>query len=119
MNEYTPLNLAFLGDSVHTLYVREALLKKLSPISAKELHSACSKYCRASAQASALEKLLPSLSEEELDIVRRARNSKSHEAPKNVELKVYKQATSFEALVGYLYLQKSPRLEMILETSIS
>ncbi len=112
------LPLAFIGDSVHTLYVREYCLK-CGNLKIENYHTLASKYCKASAQAKALEKILPLLSEEEETIVRRARNAKPKHHAKNANTFDYSHATAFEALIGYLYLKgNNKRLQEILEFSI-
>ena len=110
------LVLAFLGDSVHTLFIREHFINQ--SVTAGSLHRLCSSYCKASAQSEALKKLEPILTEEEKDVVRKARNAKTHDAPKNSSLVEYKRATSFEALVGYLYLTDKARLAEILNKTL-
>jgi ribonuclease-3 family protein len=98
-----PLLLAFIGDAVHTLFVRTFFLENVnSPLGTK--HKQCSSFCRAKSQAEALDFILKFLDENELDIVKRARNSKNHSASKNTNPEDYKKATSFEAIVGYLYV---------------
>ena len=112
------LVLAFVGDAVHTLYIREKFAT--DNLTAGKLHKLCSSYCKASAQSQALEKILPELTEDEKEVVRKARNAKTHDAPKNAELVDYKRATSFEALMGYLYLEnKKERLLNLLNKTIS
>ena len=110
------LPLAFLGDSVHTLYVRQNMLKKFQSLGNLSSHSA--KLCKASAQAQALKKIMPLLTDEEAEIVRRARNSKSKHTAKNASVADYSYATAFEALIGYLFLTKqTERLEKMLQIS--
>ena len=111
------LVLAFVGDAVHTLFVRNHFAT--DKFTAGNLHKICSAYCKASAQSEALKKIENFLTEEEKEVVRKARNAKTHDAPKNAKLVDYKRATSFEALVGYLYLKKNQeRLDYILNLSI-
>lgn len=118
INEISPLVLAFLGDGVHTAFVRDFVisqsLEKLNGYNKNASH-----FCKAKTQANILDKIQEMLSEDEKDIVRRARNTKTNNIAKNSNLMEYKKATSFEALVGYLYLAgKSDRLNEILEISI-
>jgi ribonuclease-3 family protein len=121
MEEYeklSPLALAFMGDAIHTAFVREAVLggnvNKL-----QNYHTLASKFCNAKKQMETLEKILPNLSEDEANIVRKARNTKSKHSAKNFDEETYKKATAFEALVGYLYLSKNEkRLLEILSKSI-
>ena len=111
------LPLAFIGDSVHTLYVREKILK--NEINKMEnYHKFASAFCKASHQSKVIKLLLDKLSPEELDIVRRGRNAKPKHHAKNASLADYSYATSFEILVGYVYLSgNNERLNEILEFS--
>ena len=116
--QMSPLTLAFVGDGVHTLYVRNHVIKgRIGKIG--DYHNLCAKYCKAQAQANALDKVMQDLTEKEEDVVRRARNVKTHNIAKNSDFQTYKKATSFEALVGYLYLTENfERLLQILKISI-
>ena len=118
MTELSPLALAFLGDSIHTAYVREhVLMGKNNKL--QNYHNAAKKFCNAKKQMESLEKVLPKLSEQELDVVRRARNAHAKHGAKNFDEETYKKATAFEALVGFLYLHKDEeRLNNILKISI-
>ena len=98
-----PLVLAFVGDAVWTLYVREALGKH-SFDKVGKLHLSANKYVCASAQAAMFEKIAPFLSEIEIAIAGRARNANGHASPKSCKLAEYKMATAFEAVVGYNHL---------------
>ena len=100
-----PLIWAYIGDSVYEMYVRSFIISDPKR-TANELHRKSIKYVKASAQSSHLEIILPYLTEEESDIVRRGRNSKSHHLPKNADVIDYRRATAFEALIGYLYLMQ-------------
>ncbi len=113
--EINPIVLAFIGDGVHTLFVRDFVVKN-SNLLVNRCHVNSAKFCNAKSQAKKLDQLLPVLNEEELDIVRRARNAKTHNIAKNSDVETYKKATSFEALVGYLYLKGDfSRLDKILK----
>lgn len=112
------LPLAFIGDSVHTLFVRERVLlgrdNKMD-----NYHTLASKYCKASNQAKVIKDLLPSLTEEEKEVVRRGRNAKPKHTAKNSTSADYSYATAYEILVGYLYLDGNEnRLTEVLEASI-
>lgn len=102
--EYSPLTLAFIGDGVYELFVREHLVCR-GNCPAKKLHAQSVEAVRCEFQAKAVEKLMPLLSGEETDIVRRGRNAHTTHTPKNAEPGDYHAATGFEALFGYLYLQ--------------
>lgn len=112
------LPLAFIGDSIHTLFVRRRVLEK-SINKMENYHIEASKYCKASHQAKVIKALIPSLSEVELEIVKRGRNAKPKHQAKNSSTADYSYATSFEILVGYLYLLgDEKRLNEVLEFSI-
>ena len=97
------LSLAFVGDAVFEVFVRERLVcRALRPVS--ELPRASAELGGARAQARYSERLLPVLSEEEQDILRRGRNAHTNHVPKNSDPADYHAATAFEALFGYLYL---------------
>ncbi len=119
IDNLSPLALAFIGDGVHTLFVREFVVKGgISNLN--YYHQKAKKFCNAKHQKEVLEKLLPMLSFEESEIVRRARNAKSKHKAKNFNEEEYKKATAFEALVGFLYLtEQKERLKEILKISVS
>ena len=101
-----PLVMAFVGDSVYSLFVKT---KNLDIFSKKvdRLTKATAEVVNAHAQQQALFKVMPRLTEEEQDIVRRARNASIHTKAKNYSIEEYRHATAFEALIGYLYLTKN------------
>ena len=103
LSEVNPLNLAFIGDAIWTLMVREFFCNN-TKYKNNNLHKLTTKFVKAVYQAEALEKLQQYFTEDELDIARRARNTKINTACKNATLADYKKATSFEAVIGYLYL---------------
>jgi len=104
MNEH-PLILAYIGDGVYELLVRNYLCLN-KKCSVNTLHKTAIKLVNASSQAGFLEVILPYLNDKEKDIVRRGRNSKSNSIPKNANTADYCHATAFEALFGYLYLNQ-------------
>lgn len=114
--QYNGLALAYMGDAVYEIYVRRHLLS-LGQTKAHMLHVTATRYVSAKAQARVLAQFLEeqTLTERELDIVKRGRNAKSGTSPKNTELKVYRQSTAFESLIGYLYLaEEQDRLEELI-----
>ena len=118
MKNYSMQELAFLGDAIHTKFVREHFLKD-NVLKINDLHKICSKFCSAKWQCKILEDISPSLNENESEIVRMARNSKTKHSAKNADPITYHKATAFEALVGWLYLNKNQdRLQKILEISV-
>jgi len=102
--ELPSLVLAYIGDAVYELSVREFLVRQ-GLVKVNRLHRAAVKYVRAGAQAKALFALEDKLSEEEAEVVRRGRNAKSGSPPKGADVLEYRHATALEALIGYLYLQ--------------
>lgn len=115
-----PLVLAYLGDSIYEVYIRKHLID-IGNIKVNELQKAATKFVSAKSQASLLNKLMDSeiLKPNELDIIRRGRNAKSHKAPKNTDIVTYKQATGFETLIGYLYLENNiTRIDEIIKEII-
>ena len=108
-----PLALAYIGDAVYELAVREYLLS-ISGVYNKKLHQQTVELVRASRQSLLYEQIADILTEEEKDILRRGRNAKSGHQPPKVSVGDYRRATGVEALVGSLYLQgKKDRLEQI------
>lgn len=116
--QLSPLALAFMGDAIHTAFVREKVLDgNLNKMN--NYHTQAKKFCNAQKQKEALDKILPLLTDEEKDVVRRARNCHSKHTAKNFDEETYKKATAFEALVGFLHLSnQTDRLQKILELSV-
>ena len=98
------LNLAFIGDGVFDLLVREHLIG-LSDAHVGELNQAKVAMVNCKSQAAYAKKLLPFLTQEESDIFKRGRNAKVNSASKHSTLSDYHAATGLEALFGYLYLK--------------
>ncbi len=118
LDQTSPLVLAFIGDSVHTLFVRENIIKE-GIHKLNDYNKSCNFLCRAKTQSKVLDKLEQLLTIKEQELVRRTRNAKNHHTAKNSNLVDYKKATCFEALVGYLYLNgETQRLEQFLKISI-
>ena len=109
---------AYLGDAVYELYIRNKQVEK-SYEKVDILQKNKLKYVTAKAQADILERLMNDnkLNENEIEIIKRARNYKRSNHPKNTDIMTYKLATGFEALLGYLYFHKKyDRLNKILES---
>lgn len=118
MIQYNGVTLAYIGDAIYEVHIRETLIKK-GITKVDSLHREAIKYTSAKGQQKALDKIYDSLTEEEIAVFKRGRNSNSERKPKNTDLSIYKQATGFEALLGYLYLSKSKeRLQEILDTIV-
>lgn len=109
------LALAYLGDAVYEVYIREKLINK-GINNVDKLQTESVKYVSAKGQANILDKLIDNnfLSDEEIEIVKRGRNYKRSSHPKNTDIITYKCSTGFEALIGYLYLTNKDRLNEIL-----
>ncbi|MBR3805165.1 MAG: Mini-ribonuclease 3 [Clostridia bacterium] len=110
----SPITLAFVGDAVYTLFVREKIVFQ-SDLKGSELNRRTSLEVKASAQAKFIDKIMPLLTEEEVDIYKRARNTKKNTRAKSASVCEYNKSTGFEALVGYLYLiGETDRLNFLL-----
>lgn len=121
IGQMSPLVWAYMGDAVYEKFIREYVIKQ-GLCKNGLLHKKSIKYVSAKAQAKIIHKLEEEklLTEEEIDIVRRGRNSNPHSTAKNADIIDYKYATGFEALIGYLYLEeKKERLEEILNLCVS
>ena len=114
------LALAYLGDSVYEIHIRNFLISKgLEKV--KLLQEEAVKYVSAKSQAAFLTKMIEDnfLTEEELSIVYRARNHKGSRHPKHTDIITYKYSTGFEALIGNLYLEnKQDRIKEIMKEII-
>jgi len=118
MNQLNGLTLAYLGDSIYEVYIREALLAK-GYTKVEKLHNEAIKYTSAKGQKAALDKIRDILTESEMSVFKRGRNANSDRKPKNTDLATYKQSTGFEALIGFLYLNnEKERLEELLKIII-
>jgi ribonuclease III family protein len=115
LQQFNPVSLAFLGDAVYELVMRQRLL--FPPKRVQDYHQQVVAEVRAEQQSYYLKQLEPHLTEAEKDIVRRGRNA----APKSrrVDPGIYQRATGLETLVGYLYLTDVPRLEDLLDRIVA
>jgi len=114
----SPLTLAFVGDVVYELLVREKIVQ-VGSMPTKRLNALKVELVRASAQSVVYDALEPMLTEEEHDILKRGRNSHTGSVPKNGSVADYRKATGVEALFGYLYLKKdSERLQLLFEKAM-
>ena len=98
-----PLELAHVGDAVYELLVRTELIRR-GTARVGDLHRAAVAYVAAPAQAAAMEKLLPRLTEEEQKVYHRGRNAHVHGCPAGCTPAQYHAATALEALFGWLWL---------------
>lgn len=108
------LVLAYLGDAVYELYVREYLISKgISKV--KDLQKFATSFVSAKGQAEVLDMLIEKdiLTNDEVDVVKRGRNAHSHQN-KSTDIQTYKRATGLETLIGYLYMNDRDRLDSIM-----
>ena len=106
VSDINVLVLAYLGDAIYEIYVRKFLINKgLAKVN--DLQTESLKYVSAKSQAKYVQDMITNnlLSDEELDVVKRARNYKTTSHPKNCDIVTYKYATGLEALIGYLDLK--------------
>ena len=111
---FSALTLAYIGDCVFELVVRTVVIHH-SKKAVNDLHKKAIKFVKAESQALMMQGLLDEeiLTEEEVTIYKRGRNTKSHTSAKNASIAAYRKATGFEALIGYLYVTN--QMERILE----
>ena len=118
VNEFSPLALAYIGDSVYDVYVRTMIMAQGNkPVS--KMHKEATHYVKASEQAKIYHNIENLLTEKEMAVFKRGRNAKSATMPKHAEVTDYRHATGLEALVGYLYLDgQIKRLMELLKAGI-
>ena len=117
--QLNPLQLALIGDGVYEVFIRNFILSNNTSLSANKIHVKAIRYVKAKSQSEIMHVLENELTEEEKTIYKRGRNAKSATVPKNAEVRDYRMATGFEALVGYLYLiGNKERLEFIFNKCI-
>ncbi|WP_133016763.1 Mini-ribonuclease 3 [Clostridium cuniculi] len=115
-----PLQLALVGDGVYELFIRNSILSNNLELSAHKMHVKAIGYVKAKSQSAIMHEIEDKLTENESYIFKRGRNAKSATVPKNADVRDYRMATGFEALVGYLYLiGDTERLEFIFNTALS
>ena len=111
----SPVTLAFVGDAVYSLCVREKLVCS-ADFKAGELNKLSSQKVSAHGQSGLVEILLPLFTEEEGEIFRRGRNAKKTARAKHASVSEYNRSTGFEAVLGYLYLTgQFDRIEFLLK----
>ncbi|WP_347861740.1 ribonuclease III domain-containing protein [Salimicrobium sp. PL1-032A] len=114
------LALAYMGDTIHDLYVREHLLRK-GTVQPQRLHQSAVRFVSAEAQAFVAREWKDRglLGEKETAVFRRGRNAKSGSIPKSTDVLTYRFATAFEAVLGYLYLaEEEQRLSELMTDAI-
>lgn len=119
LNALSNLGLAYLGDAVFEIMIRSYLCMQ-GKLTSGKLHKAALDYVSAPAQAVMVEKILPLLTEDEVEVFRRGRNTKPHSVPKAAKRGEYQTATALEALFGWLYLQgRTERLNELFSTMLA
>ncbi|HJA41641.1 MAG TPA: Mini-ribonuclease 3 [Firmicutes bacterium] len=114
------LALAYMGDAVYEQFIRHYLMTK-PQMKPNDLHRKAISFVSAKAQAKVLRILQERqfFNEEEAELVKRGRNSKSGTVPKNTDVVTYRNATGFEAIIGFLYLDdQHTRLEELMQAAI-
>ena len=105
VNQYSPLTLAYIGDSIYDLIIKTLVVNEGNK-QVQKLHKRTSRFVQASAQSQMMRVLQERLTEEEHAVYKRGRNAKSVSPAKNQSVTDYRRATGFEALMGYLYFKK-------------
>ena len=118
IERFSPLVLAYVGDSVYETYIRTMLARGVAG-SVHKLHTEATSYSKCASQADVARFIYDRLSIEEQDVVRRGRNTNSGYVPKHADVSEYRHATGFEALIGYLHLNgDNKRLNEILNMAV-
>ncbi len=102
-DDFSPAVWAYIGDAVYELFIR-CLILTGGPVKTKALHQEVTTRVRASFQAGLAKQIEPYLTEMEIGILKRGRNTKSGHTPSSTDVVTYRYSTAFEALIGYLYL---------------
>ncbi len=116
VNQINIITLAYLGDAVYEVYIRNHLINT-GIAKVEDLQREAIKYVSAKNQKKILDFLMNNnfLTEEEIDVVKRGRNYKRDSHPKNTDIVTYKMSTGFEALIGYLFMSNNiKRIEEII-----
>lgn len=110
--------LAFIGDAVYNVYIR-CYLASHSNVKTGMLHKESIKYVSAKGQSHTIDDILDILTEEEMSVYKRGRNTNINTVSKNIDVVNYKRATGFEALIGYLYVKgEKNRLDELVKICI-
>lgn len=121
VRQMNSLTLAYIGDAVYELHVRNYLIHS-GHIKPNQLHQEAITFVSGKSQANVVQHWLKTdyLTEAEERVVKRGRNAKSHSAPRNINIQTYRYSTGFESLIGYHYLLKNnDRLETLLTNAIA
>ena len=112
--QISPVTLAFVGDSIYSLYVRERLTLENGGRVA-DLQRVAAKVVSAQGQSEFLDKILPLFTETEADVFRRGKNAKKATKSKSASALEYSRSTGFEAVLGFLYFMgKEERIQELL-----
>jgi ribonuclease-3 family protein len=117
--QYNGLTLAYLGDAIYELRIREYLLNQgLTKVN--DLHQSAINYTKSQSQSMVALKMVDSFfTSLEVDVFKRGRNQSATHKPKNTDVQTYNQSTGFEAVIGYLYLTKDEeRLNQVMMKAI-
>ena len=115
IREQSPLSLAFVGDGVYEVLVRQRLVERTRLLPGR-LHAAAIKFVSAKGQVKALTFIEPVLTEDEQNILRRGKNASKASVAKHATPAEYRASTGFEALMGWLYLKgRNERIEELFE----
>ena len=118
IQSYSPLTLAYIGDSIYDLCIRTLVVEKGNR-SPNTLHWDASRLVNAAAQSAMADAILSDLTDEEVTVFKRGRNAKSYTTAKNASVSDYRKATGLEALFGYLYLKdETDRLLFLLRMGL-
>lgn len=110
--------LAFIGDAVYNVYIR-SYLASLNNVKTGVLHKESIKYVSAKGQSYIIDKIYEILTDDEINVYKRGRNTNVGTISKHVDVVEYKKATGFEALIGYLYITKQyERLDFLVKKCI-
>lgn len=116
--EVSSLALAYLGDAVLEIYIRDYVIR-MGKTKIDQLHRSAVKFVNAKAQSKVYDSIQSLLKEDEMVILRKGRNAKKN-IPKNVEMVDYRKSTGVEALLGYLFLKgDSDRIKELVNYIIS
>ncbi len=114
------LSLAYIGDSIYEIYIRNFITKRFGSINSGKLHLETIKYVNASFQSNVYFKIKDILNDNEIYYFKRGRNSGVKTIPKNASVIDYKNATGLECIIGYLYMVGNfERLDFIMDKIFS
>ena len=116
--QYSPLALAYIGDSIYDLKIKEYFVMR-SNMQSEKYHKLVTGIVSANAQSEFVDSIMQQLTEQELEIYKRGRNSTPHTKAKNASLSNYLKATGLEAVMGFLYLTgKSDRISELIDMAL-